>query len=719
MNNNDKAGILQLKSKETRKSCGCCSETSMADIMSMTKKAPSPINKADLTEAAAVLPKESEDHSHKGHSHDHEGHKHSDKHEGHSHSHEEGDIDIRPLAISLFIFIIASLIKYKGFAIGGFAPGPVSTILFLAAWLVAGSETLILAAKDIMKGKLFDEGFLMSIATLGAIAIKEYPEAAAVMIFYQAGEYMQNLAVHRSRRSIADLMNIRPDFANIIKEDGSTSIVDPDILKAGDLILIKSGEKVPVDGTIIEGVTSVDNKALTGESMPVELVEGATILSGSINLSGLIKVRVDKEFGESTVSKILELVQNASSKKSNHEKFITRFSKVYTPLVVTLAIALALIPPLTMGEPFVKWFERSLIFLVISCPCALVISVPLSFFAGIGGASKRGILFKGSSYIELLSQAKTIMFDKTGTITKGQFEVADIAAREGYTKEEVLQAAAYAEKSSNHPIAKSIVSAYIKESSRVIDDSQIEYVEEKSGFGIRALIDGDEILAGNRRLMEEGEVSGEIRNLGATSVYVARNKVLLGLITIEDKIKEDSKAAISRLNDLGIETVMLTGDNKTIAEKIANEAGVTEVFAELLPQDKVSKVEYELEKYKNHKNSKVVFVGDGINDAPVLARADIGIAMGGVGSDAAIEAADIVLMTDELSKIDEAIVISEKTMAIAKQNIVFALGIKAVVMLLGTIGLANMWMAVFADVGVALIAVFNSMRVLKTEKMFQ
>ena len=692
------------------KSCGCCSETSMADIMALNTMQKTARHRSRKTKA--------HDHSHDhsgGHDHDHD-HDHSD--EGHSHSHGEGEVNKKPLVISLILFSLALIIKYKLIDLGGNSSEVLSIVLFLAAWLVAGGETLVWAAKDIRRGRLFDERFLMSIATIGAIAIREYPEAAAVMIFYQAGEYFQNLAVYRSKKSIAELMDIRPDFANRINADGTTTVVDPEELKKGDIIQIKGGEKVPVDGIIIDGSTAVDKKALTGESLPVELKEEDPILSGAINLTGLIKVRVEKEFGESTVSKILELVENASSKKSNHEKFITRFSKVYTPIVVALAVLIAIIPPLFMGEPFVKWFERSLIFLVISCPCALVISVPLSFFAGIGGASKRGILFKGSSYIELLSYTKEIMFDKTGTITKGQFEVADIMVYNGASREEVLELAAYAEKSSNHPIAISVVEAYTKETGKTIDTSKIQELEEKPGYGIRAIIDQREILAGNAKLMVEKAVSGKIENLSATSVYVARDKVLLGLITIEDKIKEDSVRAIKKLNEMGIITTMLTGDNQAIAEKIGKQVGVTQVFSDLLPQDKVEKVEQELKKYEGQKNKKIAFVGDGINDAPVLARADIGIAMGGVGSDAAIEAADIVLMTDELSKIDEAIIISEKTMRIAKQNIVFAIGIKIIVMLLGTVGIANMWMAVFADVGVSLIAVLNSMRILKIDKIF-
>ena len=692
------------------KSCGCCSEASMKDIMVLST----------MQKTTRGISKGAKDHDHshgtRG-SHDHK-HEYDESDQDHGHSHEEGESNKKSLIISLIVFSLALLIKYNFIPLDGGLSEPLSIILFLAAWLVAGGETLVWAAKDIRRGRLFDERFLMSIATIGAIAIREYPEAAAVMIFYQAGEYFQNLAVYRSKKSIAELMDIRPDFANRINADGTTTVVDPEELKKGDIIQIKGGEKVPVDGIIIDGSTAVDKKALTGESLPVELKEEDPILSGAINLTGLIKVRVEKEFGESTVSKILELVENASSKKSNHEKFITRFSKVYTPIVVALAVLIAIIPPLFMGEPFVKWFERSLIFLVISCPCALVISVPLSFFAGIGGASKRGILFKGSSYIELLSYTKEIMFDKTGTITKGQFEVADIMVYNGASREEVLELAAYAEKSSNHPIAISVVEAYTKETGKTIDTSKIQELEEKPGYGIRAIIDQREILAGNAKLMVEKAVSGKIENLSATSVYVARDKVLLGLITIEDKIKEDSVRAIKKLNEMGIITTMLTGDNQAIAEKIGKQVGVTQVFSDLLPQDKVEKVEQELKKYEGQKNKKIAFVGDGINDAPVLARADIGIAMGGVGSDAAIEAADIVLMTDELSKIDEAIIISEKTMRIAKQNIVFAIGIKIIVMLLGTVGIANMWMAVFADVGVSLIAVLNSMRILKIDKIF-
>ena len=703
-----------LTPKESDSTCSCCSESSMADILALNNK---PKAEQVHTEDCHHEHSKEAHHSH-NHTHNHNDHARGG-HDAHDHDHthsHDGDADIKPLAISFGLFILATLLRREIIMIAGLSAGLSGMILYLAAWIIAGHETIVGAFRNIRRGQLFDEGFLMTIATFGAIAIREYPEAAAVMIFYQAGEYLQGLAVGRSKKSIAEMMNIRPDFANLVQSDGSVVVVSPEVLQVGDIIQIKAGEKIPVDATIIEGFTTVDNKALTGESIPVELAEGQDILSGAINITGLVKARVNKVFAESTVSKILELVQNASAKKSNQEKFITRFSKVYTPIVVALAVVVAIIPPLAMGEPFVKWFERALIFLVISCPCALVISVPLSFFAGIGGASKRGILFKGSSYIEILSQTKAIMFDKTGTITKGQFEVSEVVTFSGTAKEDVLELAAYAEHSSNHPIAKSIVSAYKKESKKSIESSRIKSVGEKSGFGIIARIDDADVLAGNAKLMRENNIAGEFNQEG-TAVYIAKNGKLQGVIIIEDQIKSDSVKAIEDLNKRGIQTVMLTGDNTQAANKIARAVGVKEVFAELLPQDKVEKVEYELQKYEGTKNQKVAFVGDGINDAPVLARADIGIAMGGVGSDAAIEAADIVLMTDELSKIDEAIKISHKTMQTAKQNIAFALGIKIIVMLLGMVGIANMWMAVFADVGVALIAVANSMRVLNTENM--
>lgn len=646
------------------------------------------------------------DHHHHDH-HDHHDHDHSHGHEGHSHEHAA--IRVPVLVAALVLFGLGVGVSKAEISFGNFSHEIIKSVLFILSYLLAGHQTLLLAFKNMARGEFFDESFLMTVATFGAIGIREYPEAAAVMLFYQVGEYFQGRAVARSRRSISELMDIRPDFANLLQSDGTSIVVSPDELAVGDVILIKSGEKIPVDATVLEGSTSVDNSALTGESVPIEKTVDDKLMSGAINLTGLIKAHVDKPFGESTVGKILELVQNASEKKSNQERFITRFSRYYTPIVVALAALIAIIPPLAFAEPFTKWFSRALIFLVISCPCALVISVPLSFFAGIGGASKRGILFKGSSYVEQLSEVKTIMLDKTGTLTKGHFEVADILPANGISEAKLLELAAYAEHSSNHPIAKSIVRAYQKEAGS-FDVNRIRDVHEISGFGVSAMLDGKTILAGNQKLMNEHHI--EILDPSEmTAVYIAFDGEFVGTITIEDKVKSDSKTAMDRLNKEGIKTVILTGDNQKIAQKVADELGVSQVHAELLPQHKVDKVEEELSAIKNFgKSGKVAFVGDGINDAPVLARADLGIAMGGIGSDAAIEAADIVLMTDEPSKIGEAIQISRKTMSVAKQNIVFALGIKILVMILGVFGIANMWLAVFADVGVSILAVFNAMR---------
>lgn len=657
--------------------CSCCAESSMADILALNEE------------------------------HDH-GHDH-----GHHHDHAHAGAHLAPLAISMLLFLLATVVQYRGsdaianrerIAIG----------MYLAAWLISGWETLRGAVRNILKGQLFDEGFLMSLATVGAIAIREYPEAAAVMMFYQAGEYLQSLAVGRSKKSIAEMMNIRPDFANLVGADGSMTVVAPEVLKVGDRIAIKPGERIPVDCTILSGTTAIDNRALTGESIPAERGVGEQVLSGSINLTGVVQARVDQIFAESTVSKILTLVQSAGAKKSEQEKLITRFSKIYTPIVVLLAALLAILPPMILGDSFAKWFERALIFLVVSCPCALVISVPLSFFAGIGGASKRGILFKGSRYIEALSQVQRVMLDKTGTITKGVFEVTQVEGF-GATREEVLELAAYAEHSSNHPIAKSIVKAYQRETARALDAQRIRSIEEQSGFGMVATLADAVVLAGNHRLMEAHGIDAPTEESG-TVVYIAKDGTLKGIIRIEDQIKPEAKRAIEQLKVRGIDSVMLTGDLPEAAERIAHEAGVSDFRAQLLPQDKVAAVEEALLQYQNAKHKTVAFVGDGINDAPVLARADVGIAMGGVGSDAAIEAADIVLMTDELTKLEEAIQIAKNTMRTAKQNITFALGIKIIVMLLGTIGMANMWMAVFADVGVALIAVANAMRAMNTGK---
>lgn len=644
--------------------------------------------------------------------------KHVDSHEsGHHHvhgdgcGHEHADNSPKTLVTALLIFALGIVVSKLDLSVAGWNSGLIKSILFMISYILAGHQTVILAFKNMANGEFFDESFLMTVATFGAIGIGEYPEAAAVMLFYQVGEYFQGKAVARSRRSISELMDIRPDFANLVQSDGTLKLVNPDELKVGEIIAIKSGEKIPVDATVIEGATTIDSKALTGESIPVEIGVDDRLMSGAINLTGFIKARVDKAFGESTVSKILELVQNASNKKSNQERFITRFSKFYTPFVVALAVLITVIPPLVFAEPFSKWFSRALIFLVISCPCALVISVPLSFFAGIGGASKRGILFKGSGCVEQLSQVKTMMMDKTGTLTKGQFEVANILPSDSFAADELLMLAAYAEQSSNHPIAKSIVKAYINKSGRALEGGRVGSVEEISGYGVRAVIDDVVVLAGNRRLMEQNHIAIDEMQGGITVVYVSKENQFVGAITIEDKVKEDSKEAIEQLNKKGVKTIILTGDNRQIAERVGKELGVSQIYAELLPQDKVEKVELELvEAHQNTNKNKVAFVGDGINDAPVLARADLGIAMGGIGSDAAIEAADVVLMTDEPSKITEAIDISKKTMSVAKQNIIFALGIKFVVMALGIFGIANMWLAVFADVGVSILSVFNAMR---------
>lgn len=694
------------------KKCACCDAGNMADILKTSTAVPvsnKGVSKGKANKKTAHMD-HNHDHGHDhNHAHDHDhDHDHGDDH-GHNHDHAGSP---KVMIASVVLFLAAVLVGMSFDTILGIPSKWVKDILFVVAYLIAGHETILSAFKNIFRGDFFDENFLMTIATFGAIAIGEFPEAAAVMILFQIGEYFQGKAVAKSKSSIAELMNIRPDFANLVNPDGSIQVVNPDILKVGDIIQIKAGEKVPVDATIIEGSSAMDNKALTGESIPVERTAGDEIISGGINLTGLVKARVDKAFGESTVSKILQLVENSSAKKSQQERFITRFSKVYTPVVVLLAVLLAVIPPLAFAEPFTKWFSRALIFLVISCPCALVISVPLSFFAGIGGASKQGILFKGSSYVELLSQTKTVMLDKTGTLTKGVFGVTQVQAQNGATQEEVLELAAYAEMSSNHPIAKSIVKEYEDRSGKALKQDYVQNLEEISGYGVKANMGGAQVLAGNKKLMDQFKIKTPNQDLNSTSVFLAKDNQLLGIISIADSLKPDAQKAIGSLKNDGIRTVILTGDNKGIADKIAKELKVDDYYAELLPQNKVEIVEKELNGFKNTKD-KLAFVGDGINDAPVLARADLGIAMGGIGSDAAIEAADVVLMTDEPSKIHDAIQISRKTMSIARQNIVFALGIKAVVMVMGAMGMTNMWGAVFADVGVSLLAVLNSMRALK------
>lgn len=583
--------------------------------------------------------------------------------------------------------------------------------LFIISYIIVGGDVVKRAVKNIFKGQVFDENFLMSIATIGAFFIGEYPEGVAVMLFYQVGELFQNYAVGKSRKSIASLMDIRPDYANVKKGDELVK-VDPDEVQIGDIIVIKAGEKIPLDGKVIEGSSMIDTSALTGESVPREVEVGSDILSGCININGVITAEVTKEFGESTVSKILDLVENASSKKSNSEQFITKFARYYTPVVVIIAVFLAIIPPLVIdGATFSGWIYRALAFLVVSCPCALVISIPLSFFGGIGGASKKGVLVKGSNYLEALAETEIIVFDKTGTLTKGVFNVQEIHP-EGVSKEELLELTAHAESYSNHPISLSLKRAYSKE----IDNGRISDVEEISGHGVIATVDGKKVMAGNIKHMKMMDIPYFKGELIGTIVHVAVNNKYIGYIVIADEVKEDSAQAIKELKAANIkQTVMLTGDNKSIGSKVAKELGLDKVYAELLPADKVEKIE-ELFSQKS-KKGKLAFVGDGINDAPVLARADIGIAMGGLGSDAAIEAADVVIMTDEPSKIATTMKISKKTLKIAHQNIVFAIGIKIIVLILSAFGITTMWAAIFADVGVTIIAVLNAFRALNVKNL--
>ncbi|NLJ87624.1 MAG: cadmium-translocating P-type ATPase [Epulopiscium sp.] len=605
------------------------------------------------------------------------------------------------LGLSVILFVSAYILPITSLS---------KNILFLISYLLVGTEILLKAIKNILKGQIFDENFLMSIATLGAFLIGEFPEAAAVMIFYQIGEFFQDMAVNKSRKSIKALMDFRPDYANL-KVDNEIKKVSPEEVKVEDLIVVKPGEKIPLDGIIIEGSSSLDTSALTGESLPREVKVNDEVLSGSINQEGLLTIKVTQLFGESTVSKILDLVQNASTKKAPTENFITKFARYYTPVIVAIAAFLAVIPPLLIpGESFSSWIYRALIFLVISCPCALVVSIPLGFFGGIGRASKEGILIKGSNYLEALYNIHTIVFDKTGTLTKGVFKVTSIETMGNLSKDELLEYAALAESYSTHPIALSIIQAYGKE----IDKSRIKQVDEISGYGLKVIIDGNELLLGNEKLMAKHNIKVDQDSQG-TIVFISVNGNYEGKIIISDEIKKDSLKAIEKLKSLGIKkTVMLTGDNHTTAKTIAQELKIDEFYSQLLPHEKLEKLE-KLLKEKSPKE-KLAFVGDGINDAPVLARADIGIAMGGLGSDAAIEASDIVLMTDEPSKIATAIKIAKKTHTIIWQNIIFALAIKAFVLILGALGIATMWAAVFADVGVTLIAILNSIRILKTKK---
>ena len=607
------------------------------------------------------------------------------------------------ILVAFILFIFAMSIKFDNVWI--------NNGIFIVSYIIVGFEILRKAIKNIFRGKIFDENFLMSVATLGAFAIGEYPEAVAVMLFYQVGELFQDYAVDKSRKSIASLMDIRPDYANIYM-DGNIQKVDPKEVKIGDIIIIKPGEKIPLDGRIIEGATTIDTKALTGESIPREVTKGDDILSGCINLNGVIKVEVKKEYGESTVSKILDLVENASSKKTKSENFITKFAKYYTPIVVIIAVVLAIFPPLIIqGASFEEWIYRALSFLVVSCPCALVISIPLSFFGGIGGASKMGVLIKGSNYLEALSNIEIAVFDKTGTLTKGVFEVQKISPIK-LTQEELLKIAAYSEHYSNHPISSSIKRAYNNE----IDEKQIMNYQELSGLGVEASIEGKRVLVGNEKLMQEENIKFNICQEVGTILYIAIDGEYAGYILIADEIKADSKKAIEELKKNNIKNiVLLTGDRKKVGESVAKAIGINTVFTELLTDGKVKKVE-ELLRNKSE-NGKLAFIGDGINDAPALSLADIGIAMGGLGADSSIEAADIVIMTDEPSKVSKAIKLSKRTMKIVKENIIFAISIKILVLILAAIGVATMWGAVFADVGVSIIAIINALRALNIKKI--
>lgn len=639
------------------------------------------------------------------------GHQHADHAEeaggeAHGDHHEHSDGGMRRILLRLGAGGLLA-------AAGMFLPlGEIAELLvFLAAYLIVGGEVVLAAARNILRGQVFDENFLMALATIGAFAIGEYPEGVAVMLFYQVGELFQGMAVNRSRRSITALMDIRPEFA-YLKEGNNLRRVSPEEVSIGDIIVVKPGEKVPLDGVILEGSAMMDTSALTGESVPRPVEPGSQVLSGFINRNGVITLEVTKDFGESAVSKILELVQNASNNKAKTENFITKFARGYTPFVVITALLLAVIPPLLIsGATFSDWIYRALVFLVISCPCALVVSIPLGFFGGIGAASKSGILVKGSNFLEALNDVNTVVFDKTGTLTKGQFTVTGIYPAEGFPEDELLRVAAYAESHSSHPIAESVRSAYGKE----IPGGSIADYNEISGHGIAVTVDGQAVLAGNARLMEREGITGWNPDLQGTVVHVAVNRKYAGCLVIADEIKEDSLRAIQGLSELGIHhTVMLTGDASPVAETVGRQLGIQEVHAELLPQHKVEAIE-RLEKGKS-RPGKIIFVGDGINDTPVLARADVGIAMGGLGSDAAIEAADIVIMTDEPSKIAAAIRIARRTRAIVWQNIIFALAVKAVFLLLGAFGIATMWEAVFSDVGVTVLAVLNSVRALQVPK---
>lgn len=606
------------------------------------------------------------------------------------------------IAISLFLIAIAFFLKLDTLLI--------KNILFIIAYIIVGYDIILKALKNIFRGKVFDENFLMTLATIGAFFLGEFAEAVAVMLFYQIGELFQSYAVDKSRKSVASLMDIRPDYANVYREN-EIDLVDPDEVNIGEIILVKPGEKIPLDGVVVEGKSMLNTVALTGESVPRKVTVNDEVLSGCINNDGILKIKVSKKYGESTVSKILDLVENASSRKSKSENFISKFARYYTPIVVMVAAALAIIPTLVIKDSlFSDWLYRALSFLVVSCPCALVISIPLSFFGGIGAASKMGVLIKGSNYLEALASAEIVVCDKTGTLTEGVFKVQKITTI-GYSDDDLLKYAAYAEVFSNHPISLSLKQAYNKE----INEKLVTKAKEISGKGVQALVDGKKILVGNEKLMKESNIKFQNSEENGTIVYVAINDEFAGTILISDKIKDDSYTAVKLFKNNNVENVvMLTGDRENVSEYVANELNLDEYHAELLPQDKVSWVE-QLMTQKSSKG-KLIFIGDGINDAPVLALSDIGVAMGGLGSDAAIEAADVVIMTDEPSKIANSIQVSKKTMRIVRQNIIFAIAVKISVLILSAFGIATMWAAVFADVGVSIIAILNALRILRIKK---
>ena len=635
----------------------------------------------------------------KSHSHDH----------GHGHSHS-GEFDLRrevtPIAIAAALFLVGLIfndaLRNTPFAVAEYA-------VLLPAYLISGWSVLTTAGRNILRGRIFDENFLMTIATFGAIAIHEIPEAVAVMLFFQVGELFQGYAVGRSRRSIKALLEVRPDTANL-KVDGDVQAVSPESVNVGDVILVRPGERVPLDGEILAGESQVDTSALTGESVPHRLSAGDAVLAGVINQTGSLTVRVTKPFEASSISRILELVENASSKKADTEKFITRFARYYTPVVVALSLAVAILPPLLLaGATQAEWTYRALVLLVISCPCGLVISIPLGYFGGVGGAAKRGILVKGSTFLDALTQVKTVVFDKTGTLTQGNFRVVDVIAENGFSQDQLLALAAQAESQSNHPVAQSIQQAYGQPIA-----SDVQDYEEISGHGIRAQVNGRAVIAGNDRLLHRESIPHEVCVVDGTVVHLAVDGVYTGRIVIADELKKDAAAAIHGLKAQGIATAMLTGDSQAVAENIAHKIGIDQHRAELLPEGKVKALEEFLHQ-TSRTGDKVAFVGDGINDAPVIARADVGMAMGGLGSDAAIETADVVIMTDAPSKVVEAIAIAHKTLRIVWQNIVFAMAVKALFIALGAVGVATLWEAVFADVGVALLAIFNAGRVRKTD----